>query len=859
MTPRTSPAPPVADRLAPSATPGPTRSVVELLARHGTRPALLTADAQLSYLELAERVGRAADRLGATRRLVLLAVGSSPESLEHYLGALAGRHPVLLVPDDDAAVEGMVAAYDPDVVVRAGGGPVRFTERRPSTRHALHPELALLLSTSGSTGSPKLVRLSRRNLHANAAAIAEYLALGAEDRAITTLPMQYCYGLSVVHSHLLRGASLVLTDLSVVDPCFWELARRHRVTSLAGVPYTFDLLERVGFADMDLPHLRRVTAAGGRLAPERVRRLAELGRRRGWDLFVMYGQTEATARMAYLPPDKALTHPHAIGVAVPGGSFELEPVDGHDDGTGELVYRGPNVMLGYAEAPADLALGRTVHRLRTGDLARPAGDGLYEIVGRRSRFAKLFGLRVDLERVERVLADAGWTGFCTEGDGVLVVAVEGSSDAHAVRTTAAAACGLPARAVRVVVLPELPRLPTGKPDHAAVRAVAVPEPRPDGPAGLVPLFGEVLDRDDVTDASTFVGLGGDSLSYVELSVRLEELLGTLPQNWHRTPLRDLVATPPPERRRGRAVDTSIVLRAAAILAIVAGHGGLLGLRGGAHVLIAAAGFNAARFTFTAAAARERRAAVVRSLGRIVAPSVLWIGAAAAVGGVLRPENVLLVHAFFGPEQHGPTWAYWFVETLVWTVVAVSVLLSVPAVDAARLRAPFAFASALVGLGLLFRYQVVSLDTGPDRIHTPHLVFRLFALGWAAAVATRWWQRVAVSLVVLMAVPGFFVQGVRMYVLVAGVLLLVWCRTLPVPGWSVRPVSALAAASLYIYLTHFQVYPLFAVPAVGVAASLVVGLAYWRLWTVLHKALGAWPPAAGPVPAETSPHPHRRRQ
>jgi acyl-CoA synthetase (AMP-forming)/AMP-acid ligase II len=128
-----------------------------------------------------------------------------------------------------------------------------------------------------------------------------------------------------------------------------------------------------------------------------VRRWAERGRREGWDLFVMYGQTEATARMAYLPPGLACDRPDAVGVAVDGGSFEIEPVPGQPEGVGEVRYRGPNVMLGYAEQPEDLARGRDVAVLATGDLGRIAADGLLEIVGRGSRFIKPLGLRIDLD------------------------------------------------------------------------------------------------------------------------------------------------------------------------------------------------------------------------------------------------------------------------------------------------------------------------------------------------------------------------------------------------------------------------------------------------------------------------------
>src|SRR4051794_38610256 len=278
--------------------PTPHRLIGRDLASFGDRTAIVTADGEISYRALAARVEQAARRLGAGRRLVLVAGSNSVDAVVAYLGALAAGHPVLLAPPDDAVIGSLAAAYDPDVVVRRTGGRWAYDERRTGSAHELHPELALLLSTSGSTGSPKLVRLSYENLRANAESIATYLGIRDTDRAATTLPLHYCYGLSVLNSHLIRGVGIILTGLSVADACFWELFRRARGTSLAGVPYTFTLLERFGFDAMELPHLRYVTQAGGRMAPDRVRHYAELGRRRGWDLFVMYGQTEATARIA---------------------------------------------------------------------------------------------------------------------------------------------------------------------------------------------------------------------------------------------------------------------------------------------------------------------------------------------------------------------------------------------------------------------------------------------------------------------------------------------------------------------------------------------------------------------------------
>ncbi len=566
--------------------------ILDHLRGHGEQVAVLTDTHQLSYHQLADAVADAAQELDGPRRLVLLETRNDLATLVHYLAAMSGGHVVVPVPAgrDHTAI---AQTYEPDIVIDGTG-----IHHRHRGRHRLHHDLALLLSTSGSTGSPKLVRLSRTNLVSNAAAIAEYLDIHETDRAATTLPMSYCYGLSVIHSHLLRGAGLLLTDHSVVDDGFWDLFRRHRGTAFAGVPYTFELLERVGAETLDLPHLRYVTQAGGRMAPERVRRFAELGQRQGWDLFVMYGSTEATARMAYLPPQLASTHPGAIGRPIPGGSITVEPRDGWDgEDVGELVYRGPNVMMGYAHRPADLALGKTVDALHTGDIARRDCDGLYEVIGRNSRFVKMYGLRIDLQHVEATMRDHGVTAFCTDAGDRLAVAAAGHDEGE-VQRVAAAAAGVPAGAVQAVTVAELPLLPSGKPDYQRVRDLAgASNTNEPNVIGLRGLFADVLqiDPDGIDLDASFVDLGGNSLSYVTMSVRLERALGRLPADWQRLPLRELEAMPKPARRWwpwwGATLETSVALRAVAILLIVGSHAGLFELWGGAHLLLGIAGYN----------------------------------------------------------------------------------------------------------------------------------------------------------------------------------------------------------------------------------------------------------------------------
>ncbi len=799
-------------------------------------------------------------RLGPIRRLVMVEGGNSVEAVVGYLGALGGGHVVLLVPPGGANGQRWRTSYAPDVLATAERG-WSYDVVRDGAAHDLHPDLALLLTTSGSTGSPKLVRLSHENVEANASAIAEYLGLHPADRGITSLPLHYCYGLSVLHSHLVAGASVALTDLSVTDPCFWVRVRDTRVTGLAGVPYTFGLLDRVGFADMTLPHLRYVTQAGGRMAPDRVRHWAETGRRQGWDLYVMYGQTEATARMAYLPPDQAVVRPDAVGRPVAGGTFTIDPVDdGSSDGPGEVVYRGPNVMLGYAETPADLALGRTVAELRTGDLGRIDDDGHLHVVGRASRFLKLFGLRVDLDAAERILADSGIDAVCTGTDEVLVVGVEESRattarvDVVRIRTLAVAALGLPAGAVHVWVTSSLPRLRSGKPDVVGVHDAALAE-RAGGPSGrashdpkpatVAHVLADALDRrpDEVPADATFVSLGGDSLSYVEVSVMLDTLLVRVPDDWHLTTvgaLQALAAEPTGHsrgastpavggstarrapRRRVAAMETGLVLRAAAITLIVGTHSGVFMLQGGAHVLLAVAGFNFARFRLLASDTAEHLRGAATSIARIAVPTALWLAFQFTYAEPFTASRVLLANNYFGTGL----WEYWYLEALLQVLVVLGLVFAVPSVRAFERRHPFGVALGVLAAATAVRHDTLGLVPEHHAMYLTHTIVWCFAVGWAAQRACSRRQRVFVTVLALVATFDFFDSSTRGFVVAVGLLALIWLSRFPVPRWLRSSVAGLAAASLWIYLTQWAVLVPLAgtIPPVGVAAvALLLGV------------------------------------
>ena len=385
--------------------------------------ALLSDVCAVTYQELGEEAERIS-ACAAPRSLVFLLARNSPAAIAGYVGFVQnGIVPVMIDAALDAGLlTALRAAYRPGyawVPAECAGvfGTAREILRKDEyvlldleekSPFPLHDDLALLMTTSGSTGSPKLVRQSYENLKANTASIVEYLHLDAAERAVTNLPLHYVYGLSILNTHLAVGASVVVTEKTLFDRSFWQLMRDKEVTSFSGVPYTYAMLKRLRFFRMDLPALRILTQAGGKLDPELHSEFAAYADAHGKKFVVMYGAAEATARMGYLPPQDTLEKVGAMGVAIPGGRFALVDEAGAEittaDTVGELIYYGANVTLGYAESGADLARGDERHgRYETGDLARRDAEGYYTVVGRKRRFLKMFGKRTNLQEVEHIL------------------------------------------------------------------------------------------------------------------------------------------------------------------------------------------------------------------------------------------------------------------------------------------------------------------------------------------------------------------------------------------------------------------------------------------------------------------------
>jgi acyl-CoA synthetase (AMP-forming)/AMP-acid ligase II len=450
--------------------------------RYGSAVAFVEEDGAVhSYAQTVE----AADAFGSTvadRGLVFLLADNSLAAATGYIGCLRARVPAALlaggIPSEQLA--SLLAAYRPNylwlpraraaevpgaVEVYAQGGYVLLSTGAEPLR--AHSDLALLMTTSGSTGSAKFVRLSYGNVAANAASIAAYLKIASEDRAITTLPMHYVFGLSVINSHLHAGARIALTDASLMEKRFWEQVKAQQSTSLSGVPYTYELLKRLRWERMELPDLKVMTQAGGKLSAALVAEFAGHCRQKGMRFYVMYGAAEATARMAYLPSQLALEKPGSIGVPIPGGELWIEDESGNaitrSDVAGELFYRGPNVSLGYARRREDLALGdERGGVLATGDLAQRDADGAYSIVGRKSRFVKLFGNRVNLEEVEHFLRGAGIDCACAGDDALLRIYITNPALGNDAVAAAQRLTQLHPSAFRACVIDSIPRNEAGK-------------------------------------------------------------------------------------------------------------------------------------------------------------------------------------------------------------------------------------------------------------------------------------------------------------------------------------------------------------------------------------------------------------
>lgn len=466
--------------------------VQECVNEYSNNIILVGQDGSKYQYEDIEKIAAKFRRILTHRSLVFWIAKNNPASILGYFALLSLNHVVVPLSDElePSLLRELITKYRPNFIWAPKENfldKILFSLREYSmfclngTRHTMSSELALLLSTSGSSGSPKFVRLSSTNLYYNAKSITKYLSLNASDSAITTLPASYSFGLSILHSHLVSGGSILAIEHPMVSKEFWDFYRQQLPTAMYGTPFIFSILKKVNSLKIECSGLRILCQAGGRLSDILQLEFAKSCEDLNIDFFVMYGQTEASPRISFVPPLDASRKLGSIGVPIPGGSLNVYSKSGilisEPFITGELIYEGPNVFLGYAELLSDLNAG-DLNRgvLRTGDLGYRDKDGYFYLVGRGDRFTKIAEHRINLDEVENIAQRYYSECAVVEFKGLLYIffvsVVRGDVDdvkIGKIITLISNELRIPKRNFRTSLLDSLPRKSSGKIDYVNLR------------------------------------------------------------------------------------------------------------------------------------------------------------------------------------------------------------------------------------------------------------------------------------------------------------------------------------------------------------------------------------------------------
>jgi len=365
----------------------------------------------------------------------------------------------LILPDKIAA------KYDGEIIWNVSGYSV---VKQNAKKHEMYKELALLLPTSGSTGSPKLVRHSYKNIESSATSVSSFFELSNSDKAFMFLPMYYTMGLSIINSYLITGASVLLTNASMTDSKFWSSIKSPGITSITGVPYSFEIFKKMRFFNIKFPDLKILTQGGGKLNEELYNDCVNYTQKNNIKFIPTYGQTEGTARLTYLDPKFSSIKKGSIGKSIPNGVITIIDVNGieikENNVEGEMVFKGQNVTLGYANVLEDLKLGDEFNGvLYTGDIVKRDEGGFLFITGRKSRFLKLYGIRVSLDELEKLVANKfDIECVCLGNDTLMKVYVVNKINNKEIIEFITNKTGLYHKSFHIISIDGIPRNQTGK-------------------------------------------------------------------------------------------------------------------------------------------------------------------------------------------------------------------------------------------------------------------------------------------------------------------------------------------------------------------------------------------------------------
>lgn len=789
------------------------------------RVALVSSEKRITYRELKLLVKQVeSELLEATsdvRQVIGLEFDLSLEAIVNYLAILQAGYPVLIAePGQFSTNSGFSAKWLPKYVCSPCGNGINrlieFGEGREFGQ--AHPDLAILLSTSGTTGDPKLVRLSKNNISSNARSISEYLGIQESDVAATTLPLFYSYGLSVLNSYLQSGATVFVTELAVSEGLFWDQSRSIGVTSLAMVPHQFGVLQSAGFDGSELPTLRYITQAGGRLDKSLVEKFHRFGEKNRWDFYIMYGQTEASPRIAYVPPDKLPDASDTIGIAVPGGKLTVLDDVGESDiagAKGELIYRGPNVMMGYATEENHLSEAATTDKLMTGDIAEVTSDGLFRIIGRAKRFIKILGKRISLDQVESFLAESGVKCVAAGNDSKLVLLVS-SGDLSYAKNQVCFKFSLPVRGVIVEPIDSIPLLPSGKIDYRGVgdRAndLIAREASSSESLSLLDFFKRITGNKSLTWDDTFQSAAGDSLAYLEAQLYFQDKIGYTPKQWDESSFSKLQeefldnsSSNDKLKKHRSTLPVDAILRSFAISAIVIQHATTFPTYGGTWVLFVLMGLSFGKYQISLISKSDYWSIFSKNLIPIVPLYAVIVILYSAFKSPPNGEFFVLLGNYVIDSGAPLLEPLWFVSAyfqVILVLVAISFIPLVRSINSEKY-----IALVLVSLSLIvYLAEGLLMSVGSLTFHHERGLANcllLFSIGVSLVHLSRY------SLFVIFLAMGtwatvdiFETKSLQNAILISVVVVvLILFKEVSVSTYVSRIFIRISSLSLFIYLTH----------------------------------------------------------
>jgi acyl-CoA synthetase (AMP-forming)/AMP-acid ligase II len=419
----------------------------------------------------------------------ILICNLSDTAVIYYIGLIRKRVTTILVDENLGwhKLENIISLYSPNYVISSLTPSLmpddfevierldefNIYENKSERHNSGLRDTSLCLTTSGSTGGAKFVKLSIQNIESNTKSIVKAVGINENQITITTMPMHYSYGLSVINTSLETGGTLIMNTSQVTSKEFWHKISDHEVNTISGVPYIYEQLSRLTAEFLNKTKIRKFTQAGGKLNKPVREHFKKIVGETGISFYVMYGQTEATARMAVLPPEDFIDFENAIGFAVPGGTLtvrdELGDVIQTSGTVGEICYEGPNVFQGYATNRESLIENQRHETiLQSGDLGYFDNEGRFYITGRLKRIAKLLGVRINLEEVEHYLLEQGIETVCVEHRDKLHVVSTLTEIPVEIQSNLLNYLAVSPVLVNFNSIPIIPRLSSGKVDYVSV-------------------------------------------------------------------------------------------------------------------------------------------------------------------------------------------------------------------------------------------------------------------------------------------------------------------------------------------------------------------------------------------------------